>query len=217
MVAGLAWPISFIAIVGVSFSIFFPLDEIKTAAEVAQRIQANERVFRMGIASYLVNSVGIVVYVAALYVILEPVDRLLAVFAALARLAWAFTWVVIAVDLFMALRLANDGQQALARLYFGGMSYYVGLLFWSLAAAVGGWLWFKSNYVPRAVAAFGVIASAWCVACTFVYYIFPGFANVVNLWWFDSPLVIFELALSGWLLFKGLRPSPSASVTPAPL
>jgi hypothetical protein len=36
---------------------------------------------------------------------------------------------------------------------------------------------------------------------------FPDFARVVNLWWFDSPMGIFEMALSFWLLFKGLRPS----------
>jgi hypothetical protein len=62
-----------------------------------------------------------------------------------------------------------------------------------------------------------VISSAWCAARTFVYYIFPGFADVVNLWWFDSPMVVFELVLSGWLVFKGLRPSPAGAVTPAPL
>jgi hypothetical protein len=27
----------------------------------------------------------------------------------------------------------------------------------------------------------------------------------VNLWWFDSPMAVFELVLSFWLLFKGLR------------
>ena len=64
-----------------------------------------------------------------------------------------------------------------------------------------------SGNIPRALAAFGVISSAWSAACTFVYYIFPDFARVVNLWWFDSPMAIFELALSFWLLFKGLRPS----------
>jgi hypothetical protein len=41
------------------------------------------------------------------------------------------------------------------------------------------------------------------------YYIFPDFSIAVNLWWFDSPMVIFELALSVWLLVKGLTP-PSA-------
>jgi uncharacterized protein DUF4386 len=217
-VAGLAWPISFIAVVAVSFAIFFPLDEIKTATDVAQRVLADERLFRIGIASYIVNCVAVVVQVAALYVILEPVDRILALFAALARLVWAFTWFVVALNLFMVLSLVKDGQPALARLYLNESNpYYVGLLFWSLAAAVGGYLWFKSNNVPRALAAFGVISSTWCAACTLVHYIFPGFADVVSLWWFDSPMVVFELALSGWLVFKGLRLSAAGAVTPAPL
>ena len=43
---------------------------------------------------------------------------------------------------------------------------------------------------------------------------FPGFADVVSLWWFDSPMVLFELALSGWLLFKGLSPSKIGGVVP---
>jgi hypothetical protein len=50
-----------------------------------------------------------------------------------------------------------------------------------------------------------VISSVFCLACTFVFIIFPDFARVVNLWWFDSPMGIFEMALSFWLLFKGLR------------
>jgi hypothetical protein len=29
---------------------------------------------------------------------------------------------------------------------------------------------------------------------------------VVNLWWFDTPMALFELALSFLLLFRGLRP-----------
>ena len=58
---------------------------------------------------------------------------------------------------------------------------------------------------PRALAAFGVISSAFCVACTFVFYIFPHFAKIVNLWWFDSPMGIFDIELSFWLLFKGIR------------
>ena len=39
-----------------------------------------------------------------------------------------------------------------------------------------------------------------------IFIIFPDFAKVVNLWWFDSPMALFEMALSFWLLFKGLRP-----------
>jgi hypothetical protein len=88
--------------------------------------------------------------------------------------------------------------------------YYVGLLFGALASAVFGYLWFKSRYIPRWLAAFGLISSAFCVACTLVFYIFPHFDKIVNLWWFDSPMGIFDIATSFWLLFKGLTPPLAA-------
>jgi hypothetical protein len=43
------------------------------------------------------------------------------------------------------------------------------------------------------------------VICAFVYLIFPDFAKPVNPYWFDSPMAIFEMVLSFWLLFKGLK------------
>jgi hypothetical protein len=63
-------------------------------------------------------------------------------------------------------------------------------------------LWLNSRYIPRALAVFGVISSAWCVARTLAFYIFPKFADVVNLWWFDMPMEIFDAVTSFWLLFK---------------
>src|SRR5262245_63901086 len=118
-VAGLAWPIAFFAVVAVSFTIFFPLDEVASAAELARRVLADERLFRIGIAGYMVNAVAIVVQAAAFYVMLEPVDRLLGLIAAFARLAWAFTWMIVTLNLFMALHLLKDGQLELARLHLG--------------------------------------------------------------------------------------------------
>jgi len=83
--------------------------------------------------------------------------------------------------------------------------YYVGLPFFGLAATVCAYLWLKSNYIPKGLAVFGVISSAWCVLCAFVFLIFPHFNKVVNDYWFDSPMAIFEMILSFWLLFKGLK------------
>ena len=74
-----------------------------------------------------------------------------------------------------------------------------------MAATVCAWLWLKSNYIPRGLSIFGVIASAWCVFCAVVYLIFPNFNKIVNDYVFDSPMAIFELVLSFWLLFKGLK------------
>ena len=97
----------------------------------------------------------------------------------------------------------------LARVQLAGSfdDYYVGLPLFGLAATICAWLWFKSNYIPRGLAMFGVIASAWCVFCAFVYLIFPHFNKIVNDWWFDFPMALFELIVSVWLLTKGLKPT----------
>jgi len=217
-VAGFAYLFTFVIVVLVNFGIHERLMVADNAAETARNILAHETLFRIGIAGDMVYCVGVVVLLTALYVILKPVSQNLALLAAFGRLVHGLTWLLATLNLFTALRLLSDadysralGQvqlSALARLYLSGFdAYYVGLLFWGLGATAGSYLWFNSNYIPRALAAFGMISSAWCAACTFVFYIFPDLPKVVNLWWFDSPMAIFELALSFWLLFKGLRSS----------
>jgi hypothetical protein len=217
-VAGFAYLVTFATVVYVNFGIFGRLIVENNAAETARNILAHERLFRIGIAGFLIYCVGIVVLLTALYVILKPVSRGLALLASFWRLVWVLMWLAVTLNLFDALRLIRGADylrtfeterlQALARFYLGATSdyYYVGLLFGALASTVCGYLWFKSCYIPRALAGFGVISSAFCVACTFVFYIFPGFDKIVDLWWFDTPMAIFDIALSFWLLFKGLRP-----------
>ena len=218
-VAGFAYLFSLAIEVIHEFFISPHLNVAGNAAETARNILAHEQLFRLGIACDLIYSAGTVVLLSALYVILKPVSRNLALLATFWRLIYAVTWVVIALNLFTALRLLSGADylqafgaeqlQALARLHLSGFdTYYVGLLFYGLASTVCAYLWFKSRYIPRGLAAWGVIASAWCAICTFVFIISPGFSKVVNLWWFDSPMGIFEIATSFWLLFKGLVGSP---------
>ena len=119
------------------------------------------------------------------------------------------------LNLFTALRLLSHPEYAgipsdqlpvLARLFLSGFDqYYVGLLFWSLASGVGACLWLRSRYINRVLAAFGVLASVWCVGCTIALLISPGFSKTVNLWLFDTPMVLFEIILSFLLLVRGLR------------
>jgi hypothetical protein len=188
-------------------------------AETARNILAHEQLFRIGIAGYLLYCVGVFVLLTALYVVLKPVNKGLALLAAFWWLVWEFMWLGITLNLFDALRLLHGGDslqafgaeqlQASASFYLHTCfdRYYVGLLFWGLASTACACLWFKSRYIPRALAAFGVLSSAFAVACTFVFYIFPGFDKIVGLGWFDSPMGLFDIALSFWLLFKGLKPS----------
>ncbi len=163
----------------------------------------------------MLYSVAVLVLSTSLYVVLKRVDRNLALFATFSRLAYGLVWLLVVLNLFTALRLLSHAEYAgfppdqlpvLARLYLSGFDqYYVGLLFWSLASGVGAYLWHKSRYIHRALAAFGVVTSAWCAVCTILLFIFPDFSKTVNLWWFDTPMVLFETVLSFLLPFRGLR------------
>jgi hypothetical protein len=222
--AAVAYLISFVTVVLVNFGIFARLIVRGNSAETARNILAHETLFRIGIVGDLVYCMGVVMLLTALYVILKPVDQNLALLAAFGRLVYAVVSALVPLNLLTAVRLLSGAEYArvfvpdqlavLARLYLTGFDqYYVGLLFWSLASTVCAYLWFKSGYVPRALAAFGLLGSAWCAASTVALFIFPTFPTMVNLWWFDSPMALFELALSFLLLFKGLQ-NP-ATPTPA--
>jgi len=183
---------------------------------------AHETLFRINIACNLIYVVNVLVLLAALYVILKPMNRNLALVAALCRLVLALMWGIMALNTLGALRLLGDASyltvfgvdqlQTLARLHIASNfdAYYVGLPFWGLASTVCSYLWFKSRYIPRALAAYGVISSIWCVICAFAFIAFPHFDSTVGLWWFDMPMVIFEIVLGFWLLFRGLSPSRMA-------
>ena len=214
-VAGVAYLITFATVVSINFGIHARLI-LADSAQTAKNILAHEPLFRAGMAGDLLYCAGVIVLLTALYVIFRPVSRGLALLAALWRLVWVLMWLLMTLNLFDALKLLRgadylrafeaDRLQAWARFYLGTSFdyYYVGLLFGALASTLCGYLWLKSGYVPRALAVLGVVSSAFCVVCTVLFYIFPNFDQVVNLWWFDTPMGIFDIALSFWLLFKGL-------------
>jgi hypothetical protein len=216
-VAGFTCLIGMAIVIFANYGIYSRLMVPGNVTETARNIVAHERLLRIGMTCFLTYCVGVVIQLAALYVILKPINLGLALVGALFRLVFALMWLLTTLNTLNALRLLGgatylqifeaDRLQAWARLYLGGNfdAYYVGLPFFGLASTVCSYLWLKSNYIPRKLAAFGVISSTWCVVCAFAFLIFPHFNKIVNDYWFDSPMAIFEMALSFWLLFKGLR------------
>ena len=217
-VAGFSGLFAMAIVVFANYALLNPLIVPGNAAETARNIVAHETQFRVAVTCFLTYSASVVVLLAALYVILKPVNQGLALVGALFRLVFALLWLLSTLNMLGALRLLGsasylqvfeaDRLQVLARLNVAATfdDYYVGLPFFGLAATVCAYLWLKSNYIPKGLAVFGVISSAWCVICAFVFLIFPHFNKIVNDYWFDSPMAVFEIVLSFWLLFKGLKP-----------
>lgn len=187
------------------------------ASETAHNIMASERLFRMGIASDLITFVTDIVLITALYVVLKPVNRNFALLAVFWRLIETAVLLVVTLNGFVVLRVLSgadylgvfesDRLQALARLsldaYFTG--YNVGFVFLGLGSAVFGYLWFNSNYIPKALAVLGVFSSLLMATCNFAFIIFPNFAKIIGPGYM-VPMGIFEPTMGFWLLLKRLRP-----------
>ena len=194
------------------------------AAETARNIMANERLWRLGIASYLLCLLTDVALIAALYVILKRVNQNLALFAAFMRVIETAIHVDATVNSFDVLRLLSgadylkplgtDQLAALARIPVGayGAGLNVGFVFLGIGSMVFGYLWFKSNYVPKALAVLGVFGSLLLAAGSFAIIIFPELAKILSLAYM-MPLGLFEVAMGFWLLIRGIRPSRTEEVS----
>src|SRR5882724_7961137 len=167
-VAGFSGLFAMAIVVFANYVLLNPLIVPGNAAETARNIVAHQLQFRVTVICFLTYSASVVVLLTALYVILKPVNQGLALVGALFRLVFALLWLLSTLNMLGALRLLGsasylqvfeaDRLQALARAHLGANfdDYYVGLPFFGLAATVCAYLWLKSNYIPRALAGFGV-------------------------------------------------------------
>ena len=218
-VAGWSGLFTFAIVVFGNYVLLNPLFVPGDVAATAQNIVAHQTQLRVAAVCFLSYTLGVLVLLTALYVVLKPVNPGLALAGALFRFVFALLWLLAPLNLLSVLRILSNANylqvfepnrlHALARLHLGANfdDYYVGLPFFGLAATVCAWLWLKSGFIPKGLAIFGVISSAWCVLCAFIFLIFPGFNKIVNDYIFDSPMALFELIVSFWLLFKGLKPA----------
>jgi hypothetical protein len=155
-------------------------------------IVAHERLFRLGTASNLTVFALDVVLIIALYVVLMPVNRSLALLATGWGLIETATLVVVTLSDFDVLRFLSGADylhafeanrlQALARLSLSAHADCVqrrpGVA--GLRSTAFCYLWFKSRFIPRALAAWGMLASFLMGACAFSFIIFPELAKTID-------------------------------------
>ncbi len=217
-VVGFTYLFALVPAIFAEFYVRAKLVNFDNAAQTAQNIMAHERLFRLGIASNLTVFAVDVVLITALYLVLKPVNRSLALLAAAWGLIETALLVVVTLSDFDVLRILSgagylqafeaDRLEALARLSIGAHHdvYNVGLVFAGLRSTAFCYLWFKSGFIPKALAAWGVLASFLMGASAFSFIIYPELAKVVSVAIYGGPIFLFELAMGFWLLFRGLRP-----------
>jgi hypothetical protein len=215
--AGVFYLITFIIVVSANYGIYDPLHVSGDVNETARRISAHRYLFRFAIVLDLLYAVGFTILISCLYTVLRDVNRRVTVIATFWHLVYIIVWVAFTLKFFDALRLASgpkyldvfaaENLNSLARLFLWARfdRYYGGLLFYSLGSMLFNYLWLKSGYIPKPLAVVGIIACAWCAMCTVGYLIYPSLENILDVWFYDTAMALFDLTLSIWLITKGLR------------
>jgi hypothetical protein len=193
----------------------------------ARNIQANEALFRVGLTIELIMSVGLVVLAVALYRIFKPISGGLALLALLWKMAEAVLAAAIVLISFVALHVANgtveltafSPEQLLAPvgllLNAHTVLYSVPMVFLGLDLMLFFYLFYRSNYIPRIMAGFGVLSYALIFIHALGIIVVPDVAtmSIVQAVAY-LPSCGAELVVGIWLLAKGLNmPSPDVNVS----
>ncbi len=191
-------------------SLIVPGDAAATVGSIA----ASHGLFRLSIAADLVMLTADVVVALALYTVLRPVNRSLALLAAFFRLAHAAVYGANLLTLATVLMLVSGAPWlaalgarelgALVQLFLSahGYGYDIGLVFFGVHCLVLGWLLLRSGYVPAVLGPLMGLAGLGYLADSFASFLVAGYdATPVFL---AVPIGIAELSLCLWLLTKGV-------------
>lgn len=212
-----------LVLVGSLFGNFFVRDIVidgQNAAATAMNIAHHETLFRVGIAVELTSFAAIVVLAVSLHTVLRPVSKRLAL---MALLWWVCEAAILGVVLFFSLSvlllLGGDGYlaafsmeqlQALAlmslKIFY--YAYDIGLVFFGLGSVTFSLLFYRSRYIPRLLAGWGIFAGIAVLIGVFVMLVAPSTIPVLGLI-SVAPIFLYELSVGLWLLIIGInRTSP---------
>jgi hypothetical protein len=184
--------------------------------QVAQNIISSERLYRLSIIGDLVMFAGGLVLIWALYVLLRPVNRDLALLAVFFRIVETAVSVAATLASLIAVRLLSSAEylkafeadelhvlSRLARIAFG-FGQDVGFIFLGLGSTVFAYLLLRSRYIPRILAGWGVFASLLFTIYNLVIIVFPGAVETLMYVSF-APMGTYEIGIGLWLLLKGAK------------
>jgi hypothetical protein len=192
------------------------------AAATAQNITASEGLFRLSFMSDLLSAMFFLLAAWALYILLKPVNKNLALLFLLLNLGGVAVQSLNLLNQFAAVLLLGGGDylgafqtgqvQAMA-LFFLNLhenGFMIAQIFYSAWLFPLGYLIYKSGFLPKFLGIL-VLADFVCwLTYFFQYFLFPNFTVITYLSFPVGFLAEFGLAL--WLLIMGATDQKSASV-----
>ncbi len=194
---------------GIRATLIIPGDASKTASNIL----ANEGLFRFSIYAYLLLLVLDVLASIGFYVVLKPVDKNIALFAAFMRLAYTVVRAVSQVSMFIGLiLLGKPNQESLAMVFFDADPYAFSIslvFFFSIHLFLLGYLVMKSGYIPKIFGILLYLASLAYLLDNSLKILLVNYADyeAIILAIIFLPALLGELAFSLWLLLRAKKDS----------
>lgn len=192
-------------------SLVVPGDAVSTA----QNIMASQSLWRIGLTGDIFMHVFDIPLMIILYVLLKPVNKILAALGVLFNLIQTAVLVANKLTLVMPLFLLGNadylktfepGQvNALAYLFVEAHDYGfgIGLIFFGFATLVYGYLLFKASYFPKPLGVLVTIAGLSYLVNSFTLILAPAYAGEI------FPILVLaligELSFCLWLIVKGVN------------
>lgn len=186
------------------------------AGATALSILPSQLLWRAGIAGDITMHIFDLPVIVALYLLLKPVNKGLALLATLANLIQTAVLAANKINLLIPLALLNNSvyaqafspEQLHALTYLSisshNQGFGIGLIFFGVACVLRGYLIFKSEFLPKILGALLVLAGLGYLINSFALILSPTVAALL----FPGvllPAFVGELAFSVWLIFKGVN------------
>ena len=175
-----------LAILFILSNLIVPGDTVTTI----NNIKANELLFGIGIAIYLIILILDMVVALAFYIVLKPGNKNLSLLMAVSRLIYA---AIVVISLLALVLLFVDAYS------YGLLIAYIFFIFHLL---VLGFLVFKSGYIPRSLGVLLIIASFCYLILNYGEFLLPRELYDILFMIAMLPATFAEISLGLWLLLK---------------
>jgi hypothetical protein len=182
------------------------------AGATAANILQHPTLFRMTFAAYLVEGICDVLLAVVFYILLEPIDRNLALISAFFGVVAMLTYAIAESSFFTASLVVREtngmaaftaeqrGALALLATRVSRTTAELFLITYGIGVMIRGYLLARSNYVPKAIAVLFMIGGAGFILKTVTYLLAPSLSSPILL----MPMAVGALPLMLWLLVKGV-------------
>lgn len=201
------------------------LIDFSNPAGTMESLAANAGLFRLSIAIDLTTFAAIIGLSVGYYVLLAPVNRGFALLGLSWRLAEAAVMFTLPFSSMMVVQMlvpdphlaglgadlapdmAPDIAEGLSMLLLRGYdhAFEAAMILLGLGSIVFNALLYKGRLVPRLLAGYGVISSAYLVVVILAIVVLPGQADMLRLIVF-IPGTLGEISLGLWLAIRGVTP-----------